>query len=65
MPKYRVPVSWQVSGFLDVEADDADDAIEKAIIDGTTTTAIDVEYIPGSWRATEDSDEVQLLEDDE
>lgn len=58
MAIYKIPVSWEVGGFVEVEAKNVEDAISK--IDDHTPLPENGTYIDGSFRVdVEDTDSVE------
>lgn len=60
----RLPVTWEVSGFVDVEADSIEDAIKIFNRDSDyIKLPRDSEYVDASFRlSTEDPDEIALYQ---
>lgn len=59
MKLYKVPIYWQMSAYVDVEADSPEDAIEKARLKyGNPTEPLpeDGEYIDDSFEVEENAD---------
>ena len=54
MRKFKIPVSWEVCGIVEVEAQDIDEAIEIARDEeGVIPLPTDSDYIDGSWRVSD------------
>ena len=49
---YKVPVSWQMYGYMDIEAEGWDEALEIAEDDGTSLP--DGDYVDGSFEVDHD-----------
>jgi len=60
--KYKIPCSWQVYGYLDVEADGWDEAIEIAE-DYDTPLPTDGSYVEASFEV--DHDMIELEKEEE
>ena len=59
MKTWRIPVSWEVCGVTEVEADSLEEAIEIAETDESIALPDGI-YIEGSWKVdTEDTDYVR------
>lgn len=64
MRKFKIPVSWEMYGFVTVEAEDLEQAIEMAEADCIPLPSDEESsYIDGSWRV--DYAMVHYAEDDE
>jgi hypothetical protein len=50
MAKFKVPVVWQMAGYVTVEADDAEEASELAVFEGVPD---DGDYISDSFSVDE------------
>lgn len=48
MKKFLIPVTWQMYGFIETEAESLDDAINK-VDDDSTPLPDDASYIEGSF----------------
>jgi hypothetical protein len=67
MPRYKVPVSYQMTGLLAVTADSIEDAVEFAQND-TNPGLDDLEdptYVDGSWEALGDPDGIEEVDEAE
>lgn len=53
MKTWRIPVSWEVCGMVEIEADTLDEAIDIAENDETIPLPTDNDYVDGSWRVDE------------
>lgn len=54
MKTFKIPVSWEVFGMIEVEAETIGEAIEIARDDeGVIPLPTDNDYVDGSWRVTE------------
>lgn len=52
---FKIPVLWEVSAFIEIEADTLEKAIEIFdIIEDEVSLPIDSEYIDGSFRREQD-----------
>ena len=51
--KYKIPVSWQMYGYMDIEAEDWDEAIEIANDDATSLPS-NADYVDGSFEVDHD-----------
>lgn len=60
----RLPVTWEVSGFVDVEADSIEDAVKIFNRDSDyIKLPSDSEYVDASFRlSTEDPDKIALYQ---
>ena len=66
MIKYKIPVSWEVCGMIEVEVEDGvslEEAIEKAIEQDKNDeiSLPESEYIEGSFKIETDSEYVQIF----
>ncbi len=63
MKTWKIPVTWEVYGTVEVEADMLEDAIDIARDDeGVIPLPDDSDYVDGSWRVTdEDIEAVRSL----
>lgn len=63
MSKQRIAVTWEMSGYIEVEADSVEDAMNKVMEnpdDFSLPTTGD--YVDGSfWVSTEDVDEMKII----
>ncbi len=54
MKKWKIPVTWEVCGYVYVEADTLVEAMETARDDeGVIPLPDDNDYVDGSWRLSE------------
>lgn len=54
MKKWKIPVTWEVCGYVYVDADTLEEAIETARDDeGVIPLPDDNDYVDGSWRLSE------------
>lgn len=54
MKKWKIPVMWEVCGYVYVDADTLEEAIETARDDeGVIPLPDDNDYVDGSWRLSE------------
>jgi hypothetical protein len=57
MKTWKIPVTWEEYGFVKVEANTLEEAIEIAYDDAGVIPLPDGEYVMGSWRVSgEDED---------
>lgn len=64
MPKFRVPVEWTMWGHFDVDAEDEDDAIDKALENENgpcTCFPIDGGYLEGSLTVNEMGENIERI----
>lgn len=55
---WRIPVSWEMSGYINVEAETLEEAIEIACNDeGTIPLPDNGDYVDGSWRVVDEDRE--------
>lgn len=54
MKTWKIPVTWEVYGYVEVEAPTLDKAIEIARDDNGEIPLPEGDYIEGSWRVEED-----------
>lgn len=54
MKTWKIPVTWEVYGYVKVEAPTLDEAIEIAWDDNGEIPLPEGDYIEGSWRVEED-----------
>lgn len=58
---FKIPVSWEVSAFIEIEADTLEKAIEIFdIIEDEVSLPIDSEYLDGSFRREQDIEFISL-----
>jgi hypothetical protein len=63
MKKYRIPVSWQMYGYVTVEAKDLDSAYALAETDMGIGLPDNGSYVEGSWEADHEvRDEVSEID---
>lgn len=54
MKKWKIPVTWEVCGYVYVDADTLNEAMETARDDeGVIPLPDDNDYVDGSWRLSE------------
>ena len=54
MKKWKIPVTWEVCGYVYVDADTLEEAMETARDDeGVIPLPEDNDYVDGSWRLSE------------
>ena len=54
MKKWKIPVTWEVCGYVYVDADTLEEAMETARDDeGVIPLPDDNDYVDGSWRLSE------------
>lgn len=54
MKKWKIPVTWEVCGYVYVDADTLVEAMEKARDDeGVIPLPTESDYVDGSWRLSE------------
>lgn len=54
LPKWKIPVTWQVCGFVYIDACSLEEAMEIAKDeDGQIPLPIDGDYVDGSWVLSE------------
>lgn len=54
MKKWKIPVTWEVCGYVYVDADTLVEAMEKARDDeGIIPLPTESDYVDGSWRLSE------------
>ena len=53
MKKYKIPVSWQMYGYMDIRAEDWDEAIAIAEDDATSLPS-NADYVDGSFEVDHD-----------
>ena len=59
MKTWNIPVTWEVYGYVVIEANTLEEAIEKARDDvGVIPLPEENNYVDGSWRVTEEDAEV-------
>ena len=60
---FRLPVTWEVCGFVNVEAESLEEAVQdfKENVDEYELPTDDCEYVDGSFRLTEDNIEILKL----
>ena len=59
MKTWKVPVTWEVCGFVEIEAKTLEEAIELAKDDeGVIPLPEESDYVDGSWRVTEEDVEI-------
>lgn len=63
MSKQRIAVTWEMSGYIEVEADSVEDAMDKVMENPDDfSLPTDGEYVDGSfWVSTEDVDEMKII----
>lgn len=63
MKTFKIPVSWEVFGMIEVEAKTIEEAIEIARDDeGVIPLPTDSDYVDGSWRVSgADPEEIEQL----
>tara|TARA_R110000824_G_scaffold396222_1_gene597564 strand:+ start:657 stop:917 length:261 start_codon:yes stop_codon:yes gene_type:complete len=61
MKKYKIPVSWQMYGYMDIKAEDWDEAIE--IAEDETTSLPDGDYVQGTFEVDHDIIEYEREEE--
>ena len=59
--KYKIPVSWQMYGYMDIKAEDWDEAIK--IAEDETTSLPDGDYIQGTFEVDHDIIEYEREEE--
>ena len=66
MKTWKVPVTWEVCGFVEIEAKTLEKAIELAKDDeGVIPLPEESDYVDGSWRVTEeDVEKIRTLYND-
>ncbi len=58
MKRWKIPVTWEVCGYVYVEADTLEEAMEQARDDeGVIPLPTESDYVDGSWRVTEEDTE--------
>ena len=57
MKTWRIPVTWEVCGTVNVEADTLEEAIEIARDDDGNIPLPDGDYVDGSWRLSEEDED--------
>ena len=60
--KYKIPCCWQMYGYLDVEAESWDEAIEEAEADDTPQPT-DGDYVEASFEVDHDTIEFEREEE--
>ena len=60
--KYKIPCSWQMYGYMDIEAEDWDEAIEIADDDATSLPS-NADYVDGSFEIDHDIIEFEREEE--
>lgn len=61
MKTFKIPVTWEVYGIVEVEADSIEEAIEIARDDeGIIPLPVESYYVEASWRVTEEEPEAIL-----
>ena len=59
MKTWKIPVTWEVSGFVEIEAKTLEEAIEVAKDDeDIIPLPAESDYVDGSWRVTEEDLEI-------
>ena len=59
MKTWKIPVTWEVCGFVAIEAKTLEEAIELAKDDeGVIPLPEESDYVDGSWRVTEEDVEI-------
>ena len=58
---FRLPVTWEVCGFVNVEAESLEEAVQDFNENVDEYELPDPEYVDGSFRLTEDNIEVLKL----
>lgn len=58
---FRLPVTWEVCGFVNVEAESLEEAVQDFNENIDEYELPDSEYVDGSFRLTEDNIEVLKL----
>ena len=54
MKKWKIPVTWEVCGYVYVDADTLEEAMETARDDeGVIPLPTESDYVDGSWRLSE------------
>ena len=54
MKKWKIPVTWEVCGYVYVDADTLNEAMETARDDeGVIPLPTESDYVDGSWRLSE------------
>ena len=61
MKKYKIPVSWQMYGYMDIKAEDWDEAI--GIAEDETTSLPDGDYVQGTFEVDHDIIEYEREEE--
>ena len=56
MKKWKIPVSWEMYGFVTIEANTLEDALEMAY-DDSVSLPKNGSYIDGSWRVEDEDPE--------
>ena len=66
MPNYKIPVSWTMTGYVTVNADNAHEAMQKAVRnEGALPFPTDEnEYKPDSFHVDQTGEVIEVLEDD-
>ena len=60
MKTWKIPVTWEEYGFVKVEANTLEEAIEIAYDDDGVIPLPEGDYVPGSWRVSgEDEDYIR------
>ena len=60
----RLAVTWEMAGYVDVEADTLEDAMEKFNKESDYIKLPNGDYVDGSFRlSTEDVDEMEVIVD--
>ena len=58
MKTWKIPVTWEVCGFVHLEANTLEEAMEQARDeDGVIPLPTESDYVDGSWRVTEEDTE--------
>ena len=60
MKEYKIPVCWQMYGYMDIRAEDWDEAI--AIVEDDTISLPDGDYVQGSFEVDHDMNEFRKEE---
>lgn len=63
MSKQRIAVTWEMCGYIEVEADSVEEAMNKVMENPDDfSLPINHEYVDGSfWVSTEDVDEMKTI----
>lgn len=58
MANWRIPVTWEVYGMVEIEAETLDEAMSIARDDDGVIPLPEGDYVDGSWRLTEEDGEL-------